>query len=78
MDHIAMRRTNETGNIPVRSDRFFTQQNYWYFRTREGMDIGPFSTHAEAIEGVNGFVDFLTEAEPDVVTRISEYVTQAA
>ncbi|MBX2808733.1 MAG: hypothetical protein KTR20_08895 [Cellvibrionaceae bacterium] len=78
MDYVAMSRKTETGSVPVRSDRFFMQHNYWYFRTREGMDIGPFSTQPEAAEGVQSFVEFLTEAEPSVVTKISQYVTQAA
>lgn len=78
MENIAMNRKQEGGNVPVRSDRFFTQHNYWYFRTREGMDIGPFSTLLEATNGVTGFIDFVSEAEPDMVERITQYVTAAA
>ena len=73
-----MNRHSEAGVVPIRSDRLFTQHGYWYFRTREGMDIGPFDTMAEAIGGVNGFMDFIKTTEPDVVSRISQYVTYAA
>jgi hypothetical protein len=59
---------------PIRSSRYFEQQGYWYFRTREGMDIGPFDTYHSAQEGVRGFVGFLMEAKDDVVTRITKYV----
>lgn len=78
MENIAMKRKEEEGFVPVRSDRFFTQHNYWYFRTREGLDIGPFGTLLEATIGVDGFIDFLNEAEPDIVDRITQYVTEAA
>ena len=78
MDDVAMNRKQESGVVPIRSDRLFTQHNYWYFRTREGMDIGPFDSISEAVDGINGFIDFLQSAEPAVVTRISEYMTQAA
>ena len=78
MDSVAMSRKEEAGNVPVRSDRLFTQHNYWYFRTREGMDIGPFDSISEAIDGINGFMDFLTTSEPEVVTRVTKYVTRAA
>jgi len=62
-------------NIAKRSERFFTQHNYWYFSTREGFDIGPFSTMLEATQGLDGFIAFLQEADPEVVNRISRYVT---
>ena len=78
LDSVAMNRNGEGGLVPIRSDRIFTQHDYWYFRTREGMDIGPFDTISEALEGAYGFVDFLNTAEPAVVNRISEYMTDAA
>ena len=77
-DNIAKRRKAEQGNIPVRSDRLFTQHNYWYFRTREGMDIGPFDTISEALEGIQSFIDFIDTTEPAVVSRITQYVCKAA
>jgi hypothetical protein len=67
-------RASETGTTHVRSDRFFEQQNYWYFRTREGLDIGPFDNLAYAEEGFNGFIGFLQQAHADAVTRITQYM----
>ena len=78
MDGVAVNRGNEVGRIPTRSDRLFTRDDYWYFKTREGLDIGPFDSASEAIEGINGFMDFISTSEPEVVTRITEYVTKAA
>ena len=31
-----------------RSQRVFDSGNHWYFRTREGIDVGPYSTRFEA------------------------------
>ncbi|MGH1486406.1 MAG: DUF6316 family protein [Cellvibrionaceae bacterium] len=78
MDGVAMNRREEAGVVPIRSDRLFTQHSYWYFRTREGMDIGPFDSISEAVNGINGFVEFVQTTEPEVVTRITDYVTHAA
>lgn len=73
-ENTEVRRSGEKGVTPERSRRYFEQQGYWYFRTREGMDIGPFDTQQSAEEGVNGFIGFLLQAREDVVTRITKYV----
>lgn len=70
-------RKNETLDIPVRSDRIFEQNHYWYFRTREGMDIGPFDTRGDAAVGAKGFISFIEESQPDVVTRVTDYIRSA-
>ena len=36
------RLTDASNNIPERSERLFTHSGMWYFRTREGKDVGPF------------------------------------
>jgi len=68
----------ESQQVGGRSERFFTQHNYWYFSTREGLDIGPFATMLEATQGLDGFIGFLQEADPEVVERITRYVTDEA
>lgn len=82
MESVAMKRKNEADNedtiVPIRSERLFMQHNYWYFRTREGMEIGPFDSAKEANEGINGFMDFVSTAKPEVVERVTDYVTRAA
>lgn len=67
--------TTVNDKVAQRSERFFTQHNYWYFSTREGLDIGPFATMLEATQGLDGFIVFLQETDPEVVDRISRYVT---
>jgi hypothetical protein len=61
-------RAGETGNIPNRDKRFYQQQGTWFFRTREGADIGPFSDIREAKHGLQDFIDFLSLADPDTLT----------
>lgn len=77
-DYIASKRASDNDSlvdeINKRNERFFTQHNYWYFSTREGLDIGPFSTMLEATQGLDDFIGFLHEADPEVVNRISRYV----
>lgn len=78
MDGLTLNRKGEKENLPDRSERLFIQHNYWYFRTREGMDIGPYDSQTEANSGINSFIEFLNTAEKKVVERISEYATKAA
>ncbi len=67
-------RRGEEIDIPARSERIFEQDQYWYFRTREGMDIGPFDNRGEAAIGIKGFISFLEESQPEVVTRVTNYI----
>ena len=62
-----------TDTSPIRSDRLFIQNNYWNFRTREGMDIGPFDSINEAVYGVDNFIEFVDAAKPEIIERIARY-----
>ena len=70
-------RTGESGNIPSRQERLFMKENYWYFTTREGFNIGPFDSHDHASQGVSNFIDYVSNAEPAVVNRITQTVKAA-
>jgi hypothetical protein len=70
-------RKDEQINVPARTDRLFQQENYWYFRTREGMDIGPFDTRGEASLGAKSFIGFLESSQPEVVSRVTDYIKVA-
>ena len=82
MASVATKRRNESDNDKrvtfIRSDRLFTQNGYWYFKTRERIDIGPFDNAEMAEEGIKNFIDFLCNAEPTLVKRVTDYVTDAA
>ena len=81
MNDLTVNRKGESEASQERSEsyeRIFMQRNYWYFRTREGMDIGPYDSQTDAISGISSFIEFLSTAEKKVVERISEYATKAA
>jgi len=44
-----------------RSDRVFSQQNLWYFKTREGDNVGPFRYRSEAESNLDRFMEQLKE-----------------
>lgn len=68
-----MNRTGEYDTPPERTRRFFKNEGYWYYATREGIDIGPFDSLSEAEEGLCAYIDFMMHAEPEVVSNISKY-----
>ena len=44
---------------PARSDRFFSNDELWYFRTREQPQVGPFRYRAEAQSSLDRFLQNL-------------------
>jgi hypothetical protein len=72
-----MNRSGESGSLPNRQNRFFQQYDYWYYRTREGIDIGPFDTKAEAERGVNEFIDYVVNQNPNFIDILSRYKVAA-
>lgn len=61
----------------VRSSRYFKNGDYWYYSTREGVDIGPFD-HMEAAEvGCAEFIDFVCHRNP-VFSKTLQYYQRLA
>lgn len=50
-----------TSSPPDRSDRVFSEQDLWYFKIREGEDIGPFRYRSEAESNLDHFLQQLEE-----------------
>lgn len=73
-----MNRIGEAANPPERHSRFFKSDEYWYYTTREGVDIGPFDSMSEAETGVSDFIDFILHAEPSVSETLAKYARAAA
>ncbi|GAB3112722.1 hypothetical protein G8770_18640 [Aestuariicella hydrocarbonica] len=71
-------RQGESGAAPERSERFFQQDKYWYYSTREGVNIGPFDTLTEAAEGCSDFIDFITESDPEFSNTLVQYSRNVA
>ncbi len=66
-------RKGEQGDIPPRSGRFVEKSGYWYYQTREGVDIGPFDTRQAAEVGVGEFIDFICASAPEAAKIIERY-----
>ncbi len=66
-------RSGEAGAIPSRKGRFLQKDNYWYYSTREGVDIGPFDSREDAEVGVGEFIDFICASEPKVADILKQY-----
>jgi len=72
-----MNRTGESKEVPGRSTRFFKSDDYWYYRTREGVSIGPFDSLGEAEVGVSDFIDFVMHSEPSITAILAKYASAA-
>jgi hypothetical protein len=66
-------RSGEQGSVPSRQGRYLQQDGYWYYTTREGVDIGPFDTRDDAETGVGEFIDFIQASEPKVSDMLKQY-----
>ena len=62
----AINREGETGPIPNRGERFFQLNNDWFFATREGSMVGPYSTRDSAGLGLADYIDFIRLSKPRV------------
>lgn len=70
-------REGDSGPIPARTDRIFEMNSYYYYSTREGIDIGPFDTWASAQRGVEDFIDFML-CGPQSAETLLQYSTRVA
>ncbi len=46
---------------PSRSERIFSEQDLWYFRIREGDEVGPFRYRSEAQSNLERFMERLKD-----------------
>ena len=59
--------------IPARKLRIFKKEDgYFYYRTREGMNIGPFDKEDQALKSINDYIEnFIGKTENNVLEKIS-------
>ena len=50
---------NSNAPAPDRSERIYSEQDLWYFRTREGDKVGPFRYRSEAQSNLENFMEQL-------------------
>ncbi|ALO46089.1 DUF6316 family protein [Pseudohongiella spirulinae] len=68
-----MRATDRGSADHVRSDRLFNQSGLWYFKTREGRDVGPFRYRDEAELMLTRFVRELAEQQQKALSSIKPH-----
>ena len=66
-------RAGEDGAIPLRSDRFLKKNDYWYYTTREGVEVGPYDLPQDAEQGVGEFINFIDASEPKIIEMLKLY-----
>lgn len=59
-------RHGESGAIPARGERFFRLNNDWFFATREGSTVGPYSTRDSATLGLSDYLEFIQLSKPRI------------
>lgn len=71
-------RLGEQGQPPERHERYFEQDNYWYYTTREGVNIGPFDNRSDAAVGCSDFIDFICVSDPSFSSTLQQYSQHVA
>lgn len=66
-------RDGEKGSTPPRKGRYLQKDGYWYYTTREGVDIGPFDSREDAEIGVGEFIEFIQASEYHVSDVLKQY-----
>ena len=56
VDKVHRPRSGEIGTVPFRTGRYFSANGGWYFCTREGEEVGPFDSRAEAQAGLSAYL----------------------
>lgn len=59
-------RKDDTLEYKKRSGRFYQKNGKeWYLQTREGIELGPFQSHAEAAVCLNDYLEFINDKTTD-------------
>jgi ABC-type ATPase with predicted acetyltransferase domain len=61
-----------------RSERLFTDAGLWYFRTREGKDVGPFRYRCEAESMLSRFLEEVRQAQEQAIARVKPHFRTSA
>lgn len=61
-----------------RSDRFYCDAGLWYFRTREGTDVGPFRYRCEAESMLLRFLQEVQEKQQQAMASVKPHFRTAA
>ena len=62
----------------VRNERYFERDRYWYYTTREGVDIGPYDSKSEAVNGCCLYINYLNTTDPNITRTLQQFAHHAA
>jgi len=62
----------------MQTDRFYCDAGMWYFRTREGTDVGPFRYRCEAEDMFGRFMLEVQEKQQQVMASVKPHFRTAA
>lgn len=68
-----IKRRGERGRLPQRQERFFAREDYWYYRTREGVEMGPFDSREAAMMGCARFISHIRRRDPSLPQALRHY-----
>lgn len=66
------KRQGESKTANPRSDRFVHHEGHWFFKTREGEQVGPFLSRSEAQHALLFFVERNTWPSQEELTNFIE------
>lgn len=73
------RRLTDMGiSLHERSDRLFSETGLWYFRTREGKNVGPFRYRDEAELMLTRFIQELIQREQEAMASLKPHFRVSA
>jgi hypothetical protein len=67
-----LHRGTELGPLPRRRQRFFKDNGFWYFFTREGVSVGPFDRINMAVAGSREYIQCVRQT-PDLEQVLRHY-----
>ena len=68
-------RKNERSGHWFRSERLFSVDGFWYFSTREGVEMGPYETRRDAQIEAGLLRELLMGTPPGLATRtVQEFI----
>ncbi len=71
-------RDGERPRTWYRESRVFTRNRSWYFHTREGIEVGPYTCEFDAELELEVLISKLQCAKPDIVSKIVQnHVSEA-
>jgi len=74
----SMRLTDMGSQDHPRSERLFSDSGLWYFRTREGKDVGPFRYRCEAETMLSNFLNELQHRHQQAMASVKPHFRTAA